>query len=163
MMGMETVAMPVLEGIKKDSAKYRAYESGANTAADTPASALAALVRIHTSRPVMDMSTETPRATATTSATETRSAHPCRIVSTSSFSCIPATLPMIIVIVKNQMPHSVKYHWPSGRPVKSALHAVLRSSPVAPISNKPTPNVCHGIKPIIMTTNVRAKRMRTRF
>ena len=38
MMGMETVAMPVLEGIKKDSAKYRAYESGANTEADTPAS-----------------------------------------------------------------------------------------------------------------------------
>ena len=73
--------------------------------ADTPASALAALVRIHTSSPVMDMSTETPRATATTSATET----------------------------------------------------------LAPISNRPTPNVCHGIKPMIMTTNVRAKRTRTRF
>ena len=109
------------------------------------------------------MSTEMARATAMTSAVEIMVEQPSTKVFTSSFSSRPPTRPMMIEITKNQMPHSVKYHSPSGRPVRKALHAVLGLSGVAPRAKKSMPKLSQGMNEMIMTMNDSAKSTSTSF
>lgn len=51
MMGIETVASPEDEPMRKEMTTYRRKDKGAKTMADMPASAFAAFSRIHISRP----------------------------------------------------------------------------------------------------------------
>ena len=90
---------------------------GAKITPDRPARALAAASRTKTSRPVLAMRTEIPRARAMTRTTDIMSAAPVMKVLTICFSDRPPMIPIRTAMRKNQVEASSKYHWPMGRPV----------------------------------------------
>ena len=85
--------------------------------------------------------------------TPTMSSAPSTNVSTSFFSGILLTIPMIIAIIKNQSADSLKYQFPNELPV---------NQPVNPSKNV-IPNSPHGMNPIIMIKKVSANRTKVTF
>ena len=133
----------------------------ANTGAGTFASIEAAVFSSQVSRCVADMSTEMARARAMTRAMSRIPAAPLRKVLTIESPESPPAMPMTIAMNRNHVVHSLKYHWPSGTPVRMALQAVARLSPVAPAKNTVMPKFSHGMNEMIMTMNANASKTST--
>ncbi len=150
MIGIDTVASPEDDGISTDRPMKMSMPSGANTNDATPLSAPAACSSSQTSKPVSPISTVTEPAMIST--TDIMSAAPLRNAFTNLPSPSHATKPMMIVIRRNQVDASLKYHSPSGSPVRNADH------PKTSIPNSP-----QGMKPTIITTNVKANTTSVHF
>lgn len=88
-IGMDTVARPEVDGIKKDNNKNTIYANAVNNREDVPANASEAFSNIYISKPVVDITTEIPRETAITNATLNISAEPLIKEWTMSFSFNP--------------------------------------------------------------------------
>ena len=85
------------------------------------------------------------------------SSAPSTILSTISFSFIPLTIAITIVMIKNHKVASWKYHCPIGQP---ANHARL----IIGVSAKNViPKSSHGMKLIIMITKVKANKIKVTF
>ena len=96
--------------------------------ADMPASALAALFRIHMSRPVEAISTVMERASAMMSTTDIMSAAPLMNAFTKRLSDTPPMTPMMSAMSRNHVEASSKYQLPSGTPVRKEDQAGVTSS-----------------------------------
>ena len=119
-MGMDSVARPEVDGMRKDSRKRRRNEPMVKTTAGVPLRAFAEFARTRFARPVLFMRTETPRETAMIMTTDIMSPAPAMNVSTISCSDSPPMMPMMMASRRNQVVDSAKYHWPRGVPVRNA-------------------------------------------